>query len=1470
MPKDFLSSQIKTGQIIGSGSQDRPEVVIVNADATDGVGGINADVLTSKAGDDVFLFVSGTIGGKNASTPNSVSVFGGDVVISGSLFDANGDLITGGGDGFPTGSINITGSITHTQGVNIGSAPDDDYTDGLFTDLTENTLLGDVIDRFNEVLGNLAPKPAPNLSTIAARNGGNPSYSKSGYLSFGALNPQESSGYSSVLKEISSGDPTEDLHFSAVNVNQLYEPVASSQNFHKLGLTDGQQIFVGELNIHVTNDTYTNSIINYSDTAFNDGDKGELKLYRNNTLLHTLDLSTLPAGTSSSLNNNGSGFFSITDSSFGKFSNNEVFNLFSHRNAMWILDPADQVNGLNFVTIVHEVGADERTTTSAQWVNDNNNDPLTVTSSTLVFNTTDTTVSEIKHISGVKYFKGASLDYSADIENFYKFVYDKTPVTFSASENAGSASLSFSSFVIPDIDTATEDHTKTLSITSSSQIGLPNSNRIITSNSEGFGIESNITHPLKSIASVDTISRARGILIDNVNPTSTVTLENFDDEDYRLIIGDYLNQADINTGNEWDETQTLIIGNLGYEDSLLIHNGKLMSTTNSSIVNGANFSSLDNSPASNVDYSTTNIKGTAKFYIRKFKNETENSVRDFSYRISGNSEMLEGTTLSDPTNSINVSFKIPGKTGWMDAAKDFIYNNTSDSDGGKNGTFTSVTNSNPENYFTFGTQELLDDEYMIVRVRSNKLWSGNLESISVDFNDGVANTNIVSLTETDFLNIDNSVDASNVKLSFGTSLVKNQDYEYETTGDVTFSTTPNDGLGDAIQYTKHNDYISTTLDGTFVLSSITNENYFSLTTPSTLAASPNPIEIVTSGATILYELSDPNDLSTKSESLLANSFSSHGMQFEEDKDYYFWRESDNHWYFSETSFPHDPNGTGPYANVTGISGVGVADANSQYVASTLSNGTVRKGVYDGTQIISGSINDNISGQGTNNNNFPDNAWGRGEAHKGTLRLEINGVTHQTIDLSDITTSGSFLTNNSGLIISAAAQTKDNNDLSDYRYFYRTGTIQIDPTHQRLGWNYARVLHEIDGSTTDTTNYVEWVNNDADGPNFESISNSSLLSSITESSGTFSEPLSGIFYFHTPVGTLSQEVNDVYKYVYSPESNAINYSTSNISVNSIAVSGDGVNNSTVNSSSRTLPSLDTSVTDAFDKSITIEADFTYQSTVSLPGNLISADLNYTVKHPMGDASSGQINLPKPLIYRINDTETAVIEDFSAETYRLQDDTFGYSQQSAIASGSWDSSESLVGNNVGHSGGLQVFNNQLIYPAINFSNDLSSLFVGPINNSDYSNASATSERTFLRKFQNTTASSLKGCKIQIKGQGSKISNKAFDNSLGSYDLNSDEIKVFVKIPGQTGFLDIAIPWTSGQYNDGDGSLSGDLSSVITNINTSVTEDNVTRTIQGTENNITFGVKEVLSNEFIIINIIANDSWSGNLNRIEIVWS
>ena len=90
MAKDFLSSQIKTTKIIAADSTS-PRILIYPAgSSSDSIGGTNADLLTD-VGSDVFLFVSGSKCGKANITPNSVALFGGDVVISGSLYVEQSD-----------------------------------------------------------------------------------------------------------------------------------------------------------------------------------------------------------------------------------------------------------------------------------------------------------------------------------------------------------------------------------------------------------------------------------------------------------------------------------------------------------------------------------------------------------------------------------------------------------------------------------------------------------------------------------------------------------------------------------------------------------------------------------------------------------------------------------------------------------------------------------------------------------------------------------------------------------------------------------------------------------------------------------------------------------------------------------------------------------------------------------------------------------------------------------------------------------------------------------------------------------------------------------------------------------------------------------------------------------------------------------------------------------------------------------
>lgn len=87
MAIDFRANQIRTNKIIGSGSSGTgAEIMIYSVSASSDLqGGINTSKFNlSGIGTDVFMFVSGA-SGSIGTTTRGVSVFGGDVVVSGTL-----------------------------------------------------------------------------------------------------------------------------------------------------------------------------------------------------------------------------------------------------------------------------------------------------------------------------------------------------------------------------------------------------------------------------------------------------------------------------------------------------------------------------------------------------------------------------------------------------------------------------------------------------------------------------------------------------------------------------------------------------------------------------------------------------------------------------------------------------------------------------------------------------------------------------------------------------------------------------------------------------------------------------------------------------------------------------------------------------------------------------------------------------------------------------------------------------------------------------------------------------------------------------------------------------------------------------------------------------------------------------------------------------------------------------------------
>lgn len=109
--KDLKAIGLKTQRIIATGS-NTPIIIYSASIDSDGVGGVTDANLLSSVGSDTFLFVSGS---KNSKGTNErgVSLFGGDVVVSGTLY-AERQVIevdqTSPGALFVSGNLEVTGT----------------------------------------------------------------------------------------------------------------------------------------------------------------------------------------------------------------------------------------------------------------------------------------------------------------------------------------------------------------------------------------------------------------------------------------------------------------------------------------------------------------------------------------------------------------------------------------------------------------------------------------------------------------------------------------------------------------------------------------------------------------------------------------------------------------------------------------------------------------------------------------------------------------------------------------------------------------------------------------------------------------------------------------------------------------------------------------------------------------------------------------------------------------------------------------------------------------------------------------------------------------------------------------------------------------------------------------------------------------------------------------------------------------
>lgn len=523
------------------------------------------------------------------------------------------------------------------------------------------------------------------------------------------------------------------------------------------------------------------------------------------------------------------------------------------------------------------------------------------------------------------------------------------------------------------------------------------------------------------------------------------------------------------------------------------------------------------------------------------------------------------------------------------------------------------------------------------------------------------------------------------------------------------------------------------------------------------------------------------------------------------------------------------NVLGGYTSVATAAGLAAVDVNGTYT-STTTNNNMRIGVFDATNVVVGDLNEDIAADTHSNAqvNHPANSFGNSD--QGTLKLEVNGSVVHTIDLTDGATgagasgagTGSHLNgNSSGFINLSAATTAKFSDASVLDLFkHRTGKFQVGTADQRNGWNYARVIHTVGGSDTNT-NYIEWVNdNDANalasaGSAFDTLVMTGELN------------LSGVRYHTGGTAKYRVRVTNAYRNIYT---------TSNMTFTVTAVS---------------IPAQAVSAISGGDdetKVLHVTGTATVNST-SILNSSLSAAIN--VPHPLKAnlSNSGTQTIAGILVYNVANNSTTTTETFRRENHRLISGSYDAQADATDAGSTWNSSKHMSGSNTGHTDGLMFYNKRL-YAPIQGANagDFDGIANGPADNVDYSGIT-TGVRTFYRSFTNTSGGSATNFNLTIQGSSTIVSQ--------STALTATKIHVLVKLPltsaaSSSGWMDLALAFATGQVTDGAGCLVGTLDSTL----------NAT-------NEVTFGTESVGNTERVLLKIEAAASWTGHVSQVSVSW-
>jgi hypothetical protein len=578
------------------------------------------------------------------------------------------------------------------------------------------------------------------------------------------------------------------------------------------------------------------------------------------------------------------------------------------------------------------------------------------------------------------------------------------------------------------------------------------------------------------------------------------------------------------------------------------------------------------------------------------------------------------------------------------------------------------------------------------------------------------------------------------------------------------------------------------------------------------------------------------------------------------------------------------------------------NVNGAYTVNTTSTdpNDLRIGVIsssNGFTTITGQLNGDVTADEAAFVNFGNDAFGKGD--QGVLHINVNGTLVHSQSLSGsfggagvggtvfqegVTVGTSFNPNNSGFVnlstTMSAAFPSSGNTLDIFKH--RSGSWQVGAGDQREGYNFVRIEHKFnDASQNKVTNYCEWVN-DSDGSVIESTPQTISFT------GAGLKTLSGIHYFTTFSGEYKVKIDNAYKNVYgiSGDNDIQITHTVNNTVNTFKVITTGSKITVADSNtdlpgtlssnlsetvSRDYPTLNTSLGAVSSSTLEITASYKSDPTdraIAMDTGTNFIQMNTLVLHPVKNTHlSDSKTLAGVLSDNRTNNSTAQVENFVSESFRLP--SASYDQQSDIdfsspmyisersllsSTGDYDKNLQIVVGNTGQSlPGTNTNNGSLIYPDTNYS----SITRAPITNPNYDIDGVSAIRHYYRAFKNESGSDKDNFSFTITGANSNVLTNFGTNSGAATagTLSSTNYFVGLTYPGNTNTLDLALPKpNTNLQNFGDGCN-------VSSIDQSGTTITNTISFLGTG-----GGSFVGNNEFIVIIITYNNTFSGYINKID----